>query len=81
MDIVEQEFTLGWAQLFAVFYLVEPGCLYATGQDDGGSYHRSSQGTPPDFINASDKLIALCYQQFFLSKGWFLTIIYQPYPL
>jgi hypothetical protein len=78
---MEQEFTLGWAQLLAVFYLVEPGSIYATGQDDGCGYHRASQGTPPGFINTSDTVVTLRLKAFFFSEGWFLLIIYQPYPL
>ena len=81
MDIVEQEFALGWAQQLAVFYLVKPGGIYATRQDNGGGDYRSSQGTPPDLINPSDKAVTLRLKAYFFGEGGFLKIIYRPHPL
>ena len=76
MDIVEQEFTLGWAQQLAVSYLVKPWSIYATGQDNGGGDYRSSQGPPPNLINASDKAVTLRLKAYFFGEGRFLKIIF-----
>jgi len=81
MDIMKQELPLHRSQQFAVFYLVEPGPLQTTGQENSGGYHWASQGTSPNFINAGNKPVALLCQLLFLSEGGFLLIIYQPYPL
>ncbi|GAH28326.1 unnamed protein product, partial [marine sediment metagenome] len=67
MNMVRQELTLNRAQQFAVVYLVEPGPLQAAGQDHGGGYHRAGQRTPPGFINASNKSVALFCQLLFFS--------------
>jgi hypothetical protein len=76
MDFMKQEFTLGWAQQLAVSYLVKPGGIYTTRQDDGGGDYWTSQGTPPNFINASDTAVTLRLKAFFFNEGWFLKIIY-----
>jgi len=51
------------------------------GQDDSSGYHRTSQGTATDFVNAGNKLVTLRLKPFFFSKGWYLGIIYLPHPL
>jgi len=81
MDVVKQEFTLGWAQLLAVFYRALPRRDYTAGQNNGGSYYGASQSTSTNLINASDILVTLCFKYSFFSKRRYLEIIYISYPL
>jgi len=81
MDVMKQEFALGWAQQLTVSYLVKPRSVYTTRQDNGGGDYRSSQGTTPGFINASDKAVTLRLKASFFGERRFLKIVYRSYPL
>jgi hypothetical protein len=67
---VKEGFTFTGVQFFAIPNQLKPGQIGRVGQDNGAGHHRTGESTPPDFVDASDKLIALRFELIFLIEVW-----------
>jgi hypothetical protein len=46
------------------------------GQDNRAGHYRAGQSSPPDFIDASDKLVTLRFKLVFMIKVWKMRHVY-----